>query len=214
MSQSHSGNEVANDLYPRFEQACLDLGIAEPETIFATIEAQYSTGRVYHTFNHLHYMFKVSDTVLSAYPLNSESILAIFLHDAIYNPGSDANEADSAAYARQLFHELPESILDRICTYIMATEQHESDNPEAQVIIDLDLASLGSKPELFESNSHRLMAEFSHLAEEDFLHGQAAYLQRFLHRTRIYYTPEMRNACETQARKNLESFISTHLRPS
>jgi predicted metal-dependent HD superfamily phosphohydrolase len=197
----------------RFAAAWRDLGATgDPAAEFAELSARYQRGRHYHDLGHIAAMFAMADRWVPT-PLSPALTLAIFYHDAIYDPQRHDNEARSAELARARLAGAPPATLAHIAAAILATEHHLSDDPETQLLIDLDLSFLGASVKVFSANVTKLIREFAHLPRTTFLHGQARYLQPFLDHPHIYYTPVFRQRFEARARRNLQRFIATHASP-
>ncbi len=207
---SHRTDSAVESLKRRFLAAWNSLCNVPGEAVYHDIVTRYAHGRYYHDFGHIEAMFAMADLVVPDVRLSPELVLAIFLHDAEYDPRRHDNELRSALLARELLADAPPASVERIERLILATDAHESDDPECQLLIDLDLCFLGAAPDVFEANVDKLIREFSHLPPEQFLHGQASYLKPFLEREHIFYTAPFRQRFESQAKANLRRFIRSH----
>lgn len=81
---------------------------APPVGLFARLLGMYSgRERHYHTVTHLMECLEVFDQVRATARQPAEVELAIWLHDAVYDPHSSTNEEDSAALAAEWLTESP-----------------------------------------------------------------------------------------------------------
>lgn len=133
--------------------------------------------------------------------------LALWFHDAVYDPGRADNEARSAEWARAeiLAAGLPTVLADHVTDLIMATCHHATPaDRDAEVVVDIDLAILGAAPARFAEYERQVRREYGHLPDEVFRLGRMAVLREFLGRERIFSTEEFFARFEAVARGNLE----------
>ena len=141
--------------------------------------------------------------------------LAAFFHDAIYDPRSTGNEADSASLAKRELSALglASTRCDEITRLIMLTAAHidptadaESgampSDPDGDVLLDADLAVLGSEPAVYSEYVRGVRSEYAHVADSAWVSGRSTVLHRFLDRSAVYRTEPMASR-ERQARANL-----------
>ena len=145
---------------------------------------------------------------LAAHPF--EVGLAIWFHDAIYDPARHDNEEESAGLARaSLGGLLGEESMWLVTSLIIATKY--TGLPAAadeELIIDLDLSILGRPRREFVEYEDGVRKEYSTVPEERFRKGRVQVLSRFLERPSIYYTDYFRARYEEPARENLRFSIS------
>lgn len=174
--------------------------------------------RQYHSIAHLDRV--VSDVadllsnIVVAQPLAVK--IAAFFHDAVYDPRSPSNEADSAALCGRELTQLGWSAeqIDEVKRLILLTRDHgASDNSDAggSVLLDADLAVLGASPNVYQAYVSGVRAEYSHVGEQAWRVGRAQVLQRFIDQPRIYRTSAM-STHERRAQSNLRAELAT-LRP-
>jgi|SRR6188768_1117104 len=121
-------------------------------------------------------------------------------------PRANDNEAQSAGLARSRLAELgmPDAARSDIEAHVLATRSHRGENPDARLVLDLDLAVLGAPAHTFARFEQQIRAEYAHASETAFRAGRAAVLREFLARSEIYRTPALREQLEARARENLE----------
>jgi predicted metal-dependent HD superfamily phosphohydrolase len=136
--------------------------------------------------------------------------LAIWYHDAVYDPTRSDNEERSADLAFETMEALhiDLSLAGRVRDLILATKHTGSPaTKDAQILIDIDLSILGRSWEEFQAYEDAIRREYAHVEEAAFRAGRAAILRRFLERPAIFVTAAMREKYEANARANLRRSI-------
>lgn len=167
--------------------------------------------RHYHTLQHLdeclHLFAKVRTTACKP----GEIELALWFHDAFYEPTRDDNEERSAQWARECVLEagLPQDTADRMHALVLAT-RHEAvpEEADAQLLVDVDLAILGSNAKRFDESDEQIRREYAHVPEDEYKAGRRRVLGEFLARPRLYSTDYFYSRYEQQARKNLSRTLA------
>ena len=186
-----------------------DLGLPEPAAdVLQALLARYGEAhRAYHTAQHLAECFArfAAARPLAAHP--GEVQLALWYHDAIYDPHSTRNEADSAAWAARVLAAAgaaPE-VVQRIGDLILATRHRaEPATADARLTVDIDLSILGAPPDRFAEYERQIRVEYGFVPEADFRSARARILRGFLERPAIYGTAFFHQALERPARENLQ----------
>jgi predicted metal-dependent HD superfamily phosphohydrolase len=132
--------------------------------------------------------------------------LAIWFHDAIYDPRSADNEEQSAELAKQFITQTrnEKTLPDSIVRLVLATKQHDSSlDQDAPLMVDIDLSIFGQSPERFSKYETDIRAEYAWVAEDIFRTKRAEILERFLGREQIYNTEHFFGKYEEQSRTNL-----------
>jgi len=136
--------------------------------------------------------------------------LALWFHDAVYDPRAVDNEEQSVVLLKRCAAEtsLAHSLVKTACELVVATKHHSSDtNPDASLLIDIDLSIFGKGKERFCEYEEQIRQEYSWVPEPLFSSKRAEILDRFLARKAIYATEWFRKKYERQARHNLEVSI-------
>lgn len=144
------------------------------------------------------------------------AIAFILWHDAIYDPQAvhGRNEALSAELCSYEFGTVghPTSV-GRACEAILATIGHRPPDltvcPDIYILLDIDLAILGSDPATFSRYDAGIRAEYIHVPEEIYVAKRREVLTSFLKRDRLYLTDWACDRWEETARTNLEAAITT-----
>jgi predicted metal-dependent HD superfamily phosphohydrolase len=166
--------------------------------------------RHYHNARHITECLAEFQTAKHLAPEPDLLELALWLHDAIYDPHRHDNEDQSAALTRELFEPiLPVHSLDQIAHLIVATKHlAPAAEPDSKLIVDIDLSILGKDPKRFDEYEQQIRAEYSFVPDALFRQKRAEILNAFLARTRIYQTTHFHDRCEKQARANLARSIA------
>lgn len=175
--------------------------------------------RHYHTLQHLAECLTVWHAVrhgISQHDARrcAEGELALWFHDAVYDPHRDDNEAQSAALLAQLASQLglARSSIQYMSKLILFT-RHEAnhgsraDDPDALALLDADLAILGADAPRFHEYTRQIRREYAWVPEEVFCAGRIKLLQTLLGRPVLYHTNFLRRRLEQQARLNLQEAI-------
>lgn len=201
----------ADHLRRRFLSA-LQLAGAEAggDVLFDEIVARYSEPhRHYHTLRHVAACLRTLDdlSLLCEHPAEVE--LALWFHDAIYDPNRSDNESASAELARSGLAKLkvPAACIDRVASAVVATADHVPRTRDEAVVSDVDLAILGTRESDFDQFERQIAREFSHVPAPLFRQGRQRVLNEFLSRTAIYRVPKINSLLEQNARRNLERRI-------
>ena len=165
--------------------------------------ARYSEPhRRYHTLQHLEECFARFDEIRDLAQHPAEVEIALWFHDAIYDPRRDDNEARSAAWAKSSVPDA--SAGERIHALVMAT-RHESEphGADARLMVDVDLSILGAPERRFEEYENQVREEYVFVPDSEYRRGRQAILQRFWSRPTIFSTRTFIERYEAQARANL-----------
>jgi len=136
--------------------------------------------------------------------------LAIWFHNAVYDPRQRDNEERSADLARcaLLAMQVDESLIPSVTACIAATAGHRVTTTEVAdmpLFLDLDLAILGSDPADYLRYSAAIRAEYDWVDEENYRAVRSKVLQSFIDRPTLYFTAPLREAYEARARDNLRA---------
>ena len=134
--------------------------------------------------------------------------LALWFHDAVYDPKAGDNEEQSAAMARNCLETGRSRLAATVSDLVMATKSHSTDaGPDAALMVDVDLSILGQGEQRFVEYESQIREEYRSVPKLIFNFKRAEILERFLARSRIYATDFFATKYEQQARRNLEDSI-------
>jgi predicted metal-dependent HD superfamily phosphohydrolase len=162
--------------------------------------------RKYHTIQHIMECLDIFEKVADLADHPEEVEIALWFHDVVYNTDRNTNEHDSAsrAYLAALSHGLLPEQAQRIHNLVMATK-HDSTptTTDAKLIVDVDLAILGTNPERYDEYESQVREEYSWVPDDVFWTKRKEVLKAFADREFIYDTPQFRVSFEKQARENI-----------
>jgi predicted metal-dependent HD superfamily phosphohydrolase len=188
------------------------IGPAEAYPLFDRLTSAYQEPhRHYHNLEHIAEMLKVAGK-LSDQAKNVLAIqLAIWFHDAIYDPKAKDNEEQSAQLAIRELQALrvPDSAVNEIAAMIRATAHTESTSmdPDIAILLDADLAILGAEESRYRRYAAAIRREYSWAEEPAYREGRKRVLESFLKRPAIYRTARMHEVGDVPARRNLQAEI-------
>jgi predicted metal-dependent HD superfamily phosphohydrolase len=196
----------------RWLDFCCRLGIRPvAESLWTTLATRYGEShRAYHNLSHVADCLAEFDGLrdLAADPDALE--LAIWFHDAIYDPHAPDNELRSAELMLESLaaFALRDALLPTAYDLIIATK-HDAppETDDDKLMIDIDLAILGKPQSVFLLYEQGIRREYDWVAEKAYRAGRSKILQMFLDRERIYHTPSMHARYEAAARVNLRDSI-------
>jgi predicted metal-dependent HD superfamily phosphohydrolase len=209
---------------------CCNLSPVDQEAFFIDwfhqlwmLHTSYTT-RQYHTAVHLeemcYYLQLICASSKEEQPQIKELeecksiiLLAIFFHDAIYDPHSDTNEEDSAKLFESFANQANMDPKHTLCivSYIMATKHHMVDFDTATapslLFLDLDMAVLGKDEFAYQQYAALIRHEYDFVPLTTYCEKRANILETFLKRKRIYFTSVLYDAFEDRARRNVTKEI-------
>lgn len=163
--------------------------------------------RRYHTMEHITAVLRHLDDLHAA---TATARLAAFFHDAVYDPTRSDNETQSAELAREVLKAVDRPEADDVAAIVLATAKHElpAGAPrETAAFLDADLAILAARPDVYDTYTANVRAEYSHIDDADFQSGRQAILEGFLLRERLFFTTAGQARFEVPARANLRREI-------
>ncbi len=185
-----------------------DIGVPDPAALAiacATCQLMSGTDRFYHTIVHVNDIFRVVGT--KKINLTPAEKVAIFFHDAVYVVGqTPESEIQSANLMKSMLSAYPVSkdIINDAERMILATAKHLEDVTDTTVqrVLDLDIVGLGTAPHEFASRSALIALEIGPGNEDK----RAAFLNRFLNKSKIYYQfAELESDARTNLKREVRS---------
>lgn len=175
------------------------------------IERYCEKHRFYHNLSHIRAMIEAAEKFRDKFADYDAVRLAVWFHDAIYEPRSKTNEAESSALAVGILAELnfPKAQIEKVEKMILATEKHDASelDKDGKMFLDLDLGILASRKEVYKRYSKAVRQEYSFVPENLYREKRSEVLRAFLQRENIYETGELRALLEDRARKNIANEI-------
>lgn len=179
------------------------------------IAAYSERQRHYHTLQHLRECLAYFDAAATLAPHPARVQLALWFHDAVYDPQRSDNEERSAAWAAAAVRHAGcgDEVGRQVEALVLATRHLEPGAPpppdeDTALLLDIDLAILGAAPARFDESEAQIRKEYAHLDDDAFRAGRARVVESFLARPQLYATGAFRAALEKQARTNLERSLA------
>ncbi|HEY9675440.1 MAG TPA: hypothetical protein V6D11_28625 [Waterburya sp.] len=191
----------------------------EPELgqrVLVDLVTNYSSAnRVYHNLKHIAQVLAVIDA-LQCWSVNFTALqFAAWFHDVIYDTQVKDNEEKSAEYAEGVLRQfrLPQAIIAQVKALILITKNHQAPltDIDSQILIDADLAILGSSELEYREYAQAIRQEYAWVSERKYRIGRTQVLQNFLQRDKIYATEQLFTALEERARQNMLAEVATLL---
>ena len=184
---------------------------SEPQKVFNKLIAAYSEKqRAYHTLQHLYecliLLKSIGSNLNDAYSVE----LALWFHDAVYDPQAKDNELKSAELFEQyLAQDLPNDIVQKIKLWILATQKHEAtDELDLQFLLDIDLAILAASPERFDEYEQQIQQEYAWVDPDVYSIKRKQVLAHFYQTEPLYQTEYFQQNFEQRAKDNLKNLMN------
>jgi predicted metal-dependent HD superfamily phosphohydrolase len=170
--------------------------------------------RRYHDLEHLTECLHWLDRSQPAAATAASVELALWFHDAVYRPGARDNEVQSAGLLTDASKQLGLSSGDPAAAarWVLETGHEKagaSCDSTADLVLDIDLAILGSDPLRFLEYEYGIQEEFGYLGALRLELGRGKFLRALLDRPAIYRTAFFRTQLETRARANLTGLLAS-----
>ena len=199
-------------LFHSWERIWRELGVAPaPGSFERLVRAYGEPQRHYHTAQHLEECLVHFEPTHDLVQSPAEVGIAIWFHDAIYDPQRHDNEALSAEWA---VAELAEAgvavpVHERVRELILATRHDATPiDPDQRLLVDIDLSILGATSARFTEYDAQIRAEYRWVPRAIYDVKRKAVLEGFLRRDPIYGTAYFRSRFETRARANLSAALA------
>lgn len=205
------GNNVVNVTNERWKALLDRMDLKDQSDTFRKLyDAHLEKHRHYHTITHLDACLKHLDLVLDLADSPDQIELALWFHDAIYQPYSSNNEERSAEWATEFLKESNSfvTVQERVQELIMVTEHNSSSISNDQtLILDIDLSILGQSSGNYDLYENAIRKEYKRIPFFLYTTKRAQLLQGFLDRDRIFNSDFFYGQLELKARENLTRAI-------
>lgn len=176
--------------------------------VFDDLRTRYGEKhRAYHTMDHVAACLGHFDTIRHSLDAPRSVELALWFHDAIYNPRSATNEADSARLAVRQLGTLGEDafVVDSARRLIEITRHpSEPQTSDEGYLLDIDLAILGANAIDYDLYEKNIRKEYKWVPRFIYRRERSKVLRMFLDQERIYRTGHFHVLFEKQAKNNIE----------
>jgi predicted metal-dependent HD superfamily phosphohydrolase len=175
------------------------------ELFLALASAYAEPARHYHNARHVAESLALAREHRHLAIAPAELELAIWFHDAVYEPKATDNEERSAAWARRALEirSVPAEAVRRIETMILATKTHPVSDGDTALMLDIDLGILGAPPARFDAYDKAIGLEYAWVEPSLYRQARSSVLAGILQRPFIFQTAAFRRRFETTARANL-----------
>ena len=212
MSPASAGDILGLDRFRSLWQRCLIEGAPDNsgEIHQRLLDGYREPQRHYHTLAHIEQCLGMFDQCKSLASEPDALELAVWFHDAIFEPGKPDNEKRSAQLYLQLskgvHDEKTRSLVDRL---IMATLHDGSSmtDSDAKYMVDIDLSSFGLSWEEFLQDSQNLRRESAALSDAEYYRRKTDFQNWLLAKERFYQSDYFAERLETRARANLARYF-------
>jgi predicted metal-dependent HD superfamily phosphohydrolase len=165
-------------------------------------------GRLFHNLDHIRECVRRLDEVAPLLDDADAVEMAIWFHDAIYDPGDATNEWRSA----ELFLARSEGALPvfrrRVCALILTTRHATAArSSDRRFIDDIDLVGFAAPWDDFMHSGDLLRAEFAAHADAKYYASQAQFLARLQRRSRFFATDYFHDKYEARAQRNIQRLL-------
>jgi predicted metal-dependent HD superfamily phosphohydrolase len=191
----------------------------EAVPIFQDLIARHSEPhRRYHGLGHLIALAELMNAHAPHIAPGSASRLAIWWHDAVYNPQARDNEERSSDLAGEHLIRLgaPTELIEQTCTIILMTKNHwdGSSADDGDSFLDADIAILGAPPATYDTYAANVRQEYAWAPDDAYRAGRSAFLKSALARARLFRTDVFETTYASQARANMQRELTTLTGPS
>ncbi len=187
----------------RWSALWLRLGAIQVPDIEPLLVRLREPQRHYHTLAHVRHCLSVYDCG----PQRDDVVeLALWMHDAIYDPQARDNEERSAAWCAAMVIEasVKSAVGDRVHGCILATRhRHAPINPAECMTVAIDLAILGENQKRFQRYDQAIRREYAWVPMDTYRRERARVLRSFLDRPTIFPMAWFEQRFGKQARFNL-----------
>jgi predicted metal-dependent HD superfamily phosphohydrolase len=186
----------------------------EIDRVFQLLVTAYTqSDRHYHNLQHIHHVLTILDRFVDRLQDPISVLLAAWFHDFVYDSRSTDNEIQSAKLAGKILQVIGVSIetIDRVQQLILATKGHQIkvDDNDLCILLDADLAILGTNPDRYQIYARSIRREYSWVSDELYREGRIRVLESFLQRQRLYHTDLLFDELESRARLNIQAEIQS-----
>ncbi|MCO8161270.1 hypothetical protein NJC38_03765 [Pseudomonas sp. 21LCFQ010] len=194
----------------RWQSLWQRLGVQPPQDAFEHLQRLYAgPARHYHSAAHIDAMLQTFDTLRDHAQAPELLELAIWYHDAIYDPSRQDNESRSAELASQVLKASGLGTqVQTVHELIMATDHRQpATSADQRLLVDIDLSILAATPSEYSAYAKAVRLEYGCFPDALYVPGRVAVLKKFLQRPVIFTSPAGQARWEARARENIQAEI-------
>lgn len=200
------------DSHEIWKTAWQALGVDARDSFYAELESRLQEPhRAYHTRQHIDECFRRFEPIRDQADWPETVELAIWYHDAVYDPKSHDSEEQSAALAARHLSMagLDKQVCDRVAQLVLATKHLETpDTTDAILLVDTDLSILAAPSPRFEEYEQQIRSEYGWVPDSVYRRERSRILHTFLDRPRLYASNHFFEQLECKARENIQSLLT------
>jgi predicted metal-dependent HD superfamily phosphohydrolase len=164
--------------------------------------------RHFHNLDHIRECLRHFEVVVPLLADPDAVELALWFHDAVYEPGDPSNERRSAELFLALSVGAPPTLRRRVCALVLTTRHVATPRGnDRRFIDDIDLVGFGAPWEEFLRQGALLREEFVAQADAEYRHGQVHFLRTLEQRPVFFATGYFRDRYERVAQDNLARLL-------
>jgi predicted metal-dependent HD superfamily phosphohydrolase len=169
--------------------------------------------RRYHGVGHLSALFYLMALHASHIAPGASARLAIWWHDAIYDPQARDNEERSAELACEHLAQLgaPAALIQTTANLILMTKNHWA-GPSAgdgDYFLDADIAVLGAPAKVYDRYAADVRQEYAWAPDPAWRSGRSTFLHAAVTRPRLFRTDAFETSYGQQARINMRRELAS-----
>lgn len=173
-------------------------------TYYELVERYSKQDRSYHDLGHVAHCLREFESARHLAQSQLDVEIALWFHDAVYDPKAKDNEEKSAELADAFAKSVAPDAVQNVHRLVIATKHVDVPaSIDQQLIADVDLSIFGQPWEVFAKYNAAIREEYSWVEPELFFKERAKVLISFLARPQIYATEFFRAKYEQIARDNL-----------
>ncbi len=168
--------------------------------------------RRYHTLQHVAELLALLDAHRAALADPAAVHLAIWFHDAVYEPMAprgDNERRSEALFAAEWQDAGGASAAPRlrlVSDMIIATIDHDVSRAhpsDVAYFLDFDMSILGAPDGRYREYAGQVRGEYPDVPDSAYRAGRSAFLRGALEKPVLFYTPTFRALCDAAARGNM-----------
>ena len=165
--------------------------------------------RRFHNLHHIRDCLRRLDEVAPLLSDRDAVEVALWFHDAVYDPSDGDNERRSAELFLARSNGAEPAFRRRVCGLILTTRhQGRAYGNDRRFIEDIDLAGFGAPWEEFMRQGALLREEFAAQSDAQYHAGQIVFLERLKQRPPFFKTDYFRDRYEAKAQENLDRLLA------
>ncbi|WP_228146204.1 metal-dependent hydrolase [Acinetobacter sp. ANC 4648] len=179
----------------------------QAESLYRSLFTAYTESqRHYHTVQHIVECLDLFHLIKAQLDDPIAVELAIWFHDAVYDPKASDNEAQSADLMQNLCSTLFNQVqIQTVYAWIIATKKHQPAlDRDLNYLLDMDLVILGSDPQRFEEYEQQIQQEYVWVEPQLYKIKRIEVLEHFFKMKPLYQTEFFKQKFEKKAKENLK----------